>query len=92
MDKQIEFDPSTFYKSDMLNYRFDITHTIAAETLAPTTYDAIISLCNTHLIPLDSSCTTLHSLTQYLARQGYEFRQRVPDVNYHPSRYSPYEF
>ena len=72
-----------------LNYRFTITHTIAAETLAPTTYDAIVRLCETHLIPLDSTCIDLHSLTQYLLRQGYEFRQLVPDVNYHPS---PYHF
>ena len=71
----------------MINYRFDITHTTAAETLADTTYDAIVSLCNTHLIPLDSTCIDLHSLTQYLLRQGYEFRQRVPDVNYHPSEF-----
>lgn len=70
----------------MLNYRFDITHTIEAETLADTTYDAIVNLCNTHLIPLDSSCIDLHSLTQYLARQGYEFRQRALDVTYYPSQ------
>jgi hypothetical protein len=73
----------------MLNYRFTITHTVHAEIVAETTYDAIVGLCDTHLIPLDSDCTTLHALKQHLLRQGYTFKELVPDVDYTSS---PYHF
>lgn len=60
---------------NMLNYRFDVVHTIAAESLGDDEYDAIIRICNTHLIPLNRTCVDLPSLTRYLVRQGYEFKR-----------------